>query len=152
MYGENNNAAHLSKLAVVALDVGDGKKGGVNASLYVFFFLQPEGLGQNVGALLAVDDSNAGGRGCRGVSANVAQRLVLGQQLAYPWLHERVCAAVLRLLLDPSELYKIGENNREMGQLLEQLQSSERLCQQTNNQKIIIIACLFTLHSSYPKQ
>lgn len=71
-----------------------------------FLFLQPEGFGQNIGTLLAVDDSNASGRGCRGVSANVAQRLVLRQQLAYPWLHEGVCTTVLRLLLDPGELYK----------------------------------------------
>lgn len=79
MYGENNNAVHLSKLAVVALDVGDGTKGRGKCFVVFFFLLQPEGLGQNVGTLLAVDDSNAGGRGCRGVSANVAQRLVLGQ-------------------------------------------------------------------------
>jgi len=109
MYVENNNAAHLSKLAVVALDVEDGKKGRGKCFVVFFFFLQPEGLGQNVGTLLAVDDGNAGCRGCRGVSTNIAQRLVLGQQLTYPWLHERVCATVLRLLLDPSELYKIGK-------------------------------------------
>jgi hypothetical protein len=60
---KDNNAAHLSKLVDVALDVGMEKWEG-RGKCYVFLFLQPKGFGQNVGTLLAVDDSNTGGGGC----------------------------------------------------------------------------------------